>query len=152
MDTISTIGYLVQHLSAVMARQSDQLLLEQLGIGFSQFKILMVLQSNPDIQQKQIAETLGQTEASISRQIKLLTQKGLLATRLRPENKREHLTSLTPRGVRFADEAMRIIRKYQALVLEGVSDKSKQQLVDLLSDVHIRACPQGDAADHLRIG
>src|SRR5579863_5003598 len=99
MRPTNKIGYLLQHVSFVLARQADQALQERLGIGFSQYKILMTLQFNPHVQQKQIAESLGQTEASISRQIKLLHDKGLLSTRINPSNRREHITTPTPKGV-----------------------------------------------------
>ncbi|HSX23988.1 MAG TPA: MarR family winged helix-turn-helix transcriptional regulator, partial [Candidatus Saccharimonadales bacterium] len=72
MGPTNNIGYLLQHLSGVLAKQSDQALQERLGIGFSQFKILRVLQHSPQTQQRQIAEWIGKTEASISRQIKLM--------------------------------------------------------------------------------
>jgi DNA-binding MarR family transcriptional regulator len=61
MRAINSLGYLLNHIAFVMARQSDQVLQERLGIGFSQFKIMMVLSHKPHIQQKEIADKLGQT-------------------------------------------------------------------------------------------
>lgn len=98
MHPTNDIGYLLNHLAFVLSHQSDQVLHEQLGIGFSQYKIMMVLWWNPSIQQRQIADRLGQTEASISRQIKLLHDKSLLSTRISPENRRKHITALTFKG------------------------------------------------------
>lgn len=100
MKPTNNIGFLLQHIAFSLARQNDAILQDELGIGFSQFKILMVLQWRPNVQQKQIAEQLGQTEASISRQIKLMYDDGLLQSTPRPENRREHVTTLTPRGDR----------------------------------------------------
>jgi DNA-binding MarR family transcriptional regulator len=67
MKPTNNIGYLMQRLSFLLARQSDQVLQEQLGIGFSQFKILMALGWDPSCQQRHIADKLGQTEASVAR-------------------------------------------------------------------------------------
>ena len=111
MKPTNNIGYLLQHTASTLARQSDQVLQERLGVGFSQFKILMTLQWNPGVQQKHIAESLGQTEASISRQIKLMHEAGLLQSKVSERNKREHITTLTRKGekkritVRSADRA-----------------------------------------------
>ncbi|HXR49776.1 MAG TPA: winged helix-turn-helix domain-containing protein [Verrucomicrobiae bacterium] len=58
---------LLDHVAATVAKQSDQVLQEQLGIGLSQFKILQVLQAEPRTPQREIARSLAQTEASISR-------------------------------------------------------------------------------------
>src|SRR3989338_10421342 len=108
MSAIDNIGYLLHHLSFVLDRQSDQVLQEQLGIGFSQFKIMMVLRWNRGVQQKLIADNLGQTEASVSRQIKLLKNRGLLTRKPFAKNKREHITVLTTKGERLIEAALEI--------------------------------------------
>jgi DNA-binding MarR family transcriptional regulator len=137
------IGYLLQHTAATLARQSDQVLLERLGIGQSQFKILMVLLWYPSVQQKHIAENLGQTEASISRQIKLMHQDGLLQTTINPANKREHITTLTRKGHRLADEATNVLNQYHSPMWEAVGEKGQKQLIELLGRLHQETC-QGD--------
>lgn len=134
------IGYLLQHLSFVLARQSDQALQEQLGIGFSQFKILMVLHWKPNVQQRLIADKLGQTEASISRQIRLMADDDLLRSTRSPQNKREHITQLTSKGLKITEEAMRILNEYHAPVFEQLSSRQQQQLLEILKLMHERAC------------
>lgn len=146
MRPTNRLGYLINHLAFVLSRQSDQVLLERMGLGFSQFKIMMVLKWNPHVQQKVIAEMLGQTEAGISRQIKLLHEQGLLQTVRRPEDKREHLTTLTAKGERFTDEAMATLSKYHNPVFETLSDKEKEVLSGLLRRLHEQTCLSGDAS------
>lgn len=140
MRAINGLGYLLNHIAFVMARQSDQVLQERLGIGFSQFKIMMVLSHKPHIQQKEIADKLGQTEASISRQIKLLTEQGLLQAVRRPENKRERVTTLTPKGERYTDEAVDILNLYHAPVFDRLSEKERAALEQSLQTMHQEVC------------
>ena len=140
MAISNNLGYLLNHVAFVMARQSDQVLLERLGLGFSQFKIMMVLQAKPNIQQKEIAEKLGQTEASISRQIKLLTEQGLLQSVRRPENRREHITTLTSKGERYTDEGMDILNNYHAPVFAALSEKQQAAFIDALQTMHGQSC------------
>lgn len=135
-DAPNLIHTLLHHLSAVFTRESDQILQEQLGIGFSQFKIMNTLQANPAMQQKHIAFNLGQTEASISRQIKLLKSKGLLETKQNPQNRREHLTTLTPKGVRLAEAAQNVLATYMDHSLEHMPAKHQAHLLELLAKVH----------------
>ncbi len=149
MQLTNNIGYLLQHLSFVLNRQSDQVLQEQLGIGFSQFKIMMVLQWDPSVQQKYIADKLGQTEASISRQIKLLHEDGMLTSQVRPENRREHITRLTPKGERVIDKAMEILNNYHAPVFSQLSSKQQEQLLEALKVMHQQACHAEHAAGPL---
>jgi DNA-binding MarR family transcriptional regulator len=143
MQPSNKIDYLLQHVAAVLARQNDQVLQEQIGIGFSQFKILMVLKKSPQIQQKSIAQALGQTEASVSRQIKLMIEQGLLTTRIRPDNRRVHLTTLTSRGERFTDEAIRVLDRYHKPVFDRLTSKQQSQLIEILNLMHDEACRPG---------
>lgn len=143
MSPTNNIGYLLQHLSSVLAKQSDQALQERLGIGFSQFKILRVLEHSPHTQQRQIAEWLGQTEASISRQIKLMIQKGLLQTTISPKNRREHLTSPTTKGMRMTEEAINVLNATHSDMFAEIGAKQQQQLLDILSNMHQFTCQTG---------
>ena len=128
-----------------MARQNDQILQERLGIGFSQFKILMVLERNPYVQQRDIAEALGQTEASISRQIKLMHDRGLLQSTISPENRRRHITTPTTKGLRLNEEALRILNEYHAPMFERLNAKQQEQLLETLSQMHQFVCQAGKA-------
>lgn len=140
MRITNNIGYLLHHLSFVLNRQSDQVLQEQLGIGFSQFKILMVLKWNPSVQQKQIADNLGQTEASVSRQISLLKERGLLARQRNDKNKREHLTVLTSKGERLTEAALQILNDYHSPIFEKLTEKQREDMLNALSIMHETAC------------
>ena len=140
MRATNNLGYLLHHLSFVLDRQSDQVLQEQLGIGFSQFKILMVLRWNTNVQQKQIADNLGQTEASVSRQIKLLKSRGLVAMHKNLSNKRQHLTALTAKGERLTEAALDILNKYHTPVFARLNEKQREETLNALSVMHESAC------------
>ncbi len=140
MSAIDNIGYVLHHLSFVLDRQSDQVLQEQLGIGFSQFKILMVLKWNPSVQQKTIADNLGQTEASVSRQIKLLKNKNLITPKVNPRNKRQHITTLTTKGERLTEAALEILNKYHSPIFARLSEKQRAEILNSLNIMHSAAC------------
>jgi DNA-binding MarR family transcriptional regulator len=140
MRPVNAIGYLLQHVSSILAKQSDQVLHEQLGIGFSQFKILRTLQSNPHTMQRDIADRLGQTEASISRQVKLMVTEDLLQYMISPKDHREHITVITPKGIRLTDAAVAVLNKYHAPTFAVLSDKQLSQLNVLLETLHGQTC------------
>lgn len=148
MRPTNNIGYLLNHLAFILSRQSDQVLQEQLGIGFSQFKIVMILRWAPSIQQKQIADKLGQTEASISRQIKLLHDKGMLSTHISAENKREHITTLTPKGEKLTERAMEILNNYHAPTFASLTPKQQENLLEILNIMHDTVCIDKQGALH----
>jgi DNA-binding MarR family transcriptional regulator len=150
MDSIITTGYLLQHTATILMRQSDQVLQERLGVGMSQFRLLMMLQETPNVQQRKLAECLGQTEASISRQIKLLVEKGLLGVRVNPKSRREHITVLTSKGVKMTEAAIEVLNQYHSPVFDTLTDKQRQQLNEILVKMHSYTCVAGKpfACDH----
>lgn len=137
----NNLGYLLQHVSSLLAKQSEQVLQEQLGIGFSQFKILRALQVNPHMKQRQIASNLGQTEASVSRQVKLMVDNGLLHVRVSPKNRREHITVPTAKGVKLTEAALDALMKYHAPTFSALNEKQREQLREILETLHKMVCP-----------
>ena len=150
MGPINSLTYLVEHLSAVLGKQAEQVLQEQLGIGLSQFKILMVLEWNPRVAQRSIADALGQTEASISRQIKVLAGKGLLVSKRDPRNLRKHVTAPTPLGMQVTEAAADMLRRNFGREFSGLGDDQLLQLVTGLQKLHAAVCKSGKlgACDH----
>lgn len=150
MGPTNNLSYLIHHLAAVMGKQSDQVLQEQLGIGLSQFKILMVLEWNPRVQQKAVADSLGQTEASVSRQIKLLKAKGLLVSLTDPNNKRKHITAPSPLGMQVTEAASNIMRRSFGPEFASLGEDQIMQLVAGLQRLHSIVCRPGKlgACDH----
>ena len=138
---INNLGYLLQHVTAMLGKQSEQILQEQLGIGLSQFKILRVLQSDPHMKQRQIAYALGQTEASISRQVKLMLDDGLLQSRVSPQNRRDHITVPTIKGIKFTEVSQDLLAKYHAPTFELLTEKQREHLREALEIIHGHICP-----------
>jgi DNA-binding MarR family transcriptional regulator len=140
MESVNDLGYFFQHIASQLAKQSDQELQEVLGIGYSQLKLLLALQSKPYLKQRDIAADLGQTEASISRQVKLMISQGMLNITINPKNKREHLTAVTTKGVRLTNAALETLAKYHEPIFNGLGDKQRSQLSEILQSLHSRVC------------
>lgn len=150
MRPVIATGYLLVHTATILMRQSDQVLQERLGIGMSQLKLLMILEDSPSIRQRKLAECLGQTEASVSRQIKLLQDKGLLSVRINPKSRREHLTMPTAKGQQLTRAALEILEQYHTPTFAALDERSRKQLQDMLVTLHGHVCATGKpfSCDH----
>jgi DNA-binding MarR family transcriptional regulator len=126
---------LLHHLSTVLSRQADQALQEQLGIGLSQYRIMIAVQANPHIQQRQIASSLSQTEASVSRQIKLLIKSRLIKSTINPSNRRAHITVLTTKGLRFTETAQAVFAKSHQPALGSLNEKQQKAFFEALATI-----------------
>ncbi len=135
MEYPSNINDLLQRLSVFIERHTDQVLQERIGIGVAQFKVLQLLYGQPQIRQAHIAAALGQTEASISRQIKLLSQKGLLVSSVDSKNRREHIHELTPIGTKMTLAAAEVMQQTLQGVFAEMGEKQQKQLFELLASL-----------------
>lgn len=122
------LGFLLHHLSSTLDRQSDDLLQKRLQIGFSQFKIMLALESKEGVSQKEIAGKLGQTEASVSRQVKLMQRMRLLSSKVNPENRRERYVVLTTEGAQVLRDATTLLNRQFARVFERLTKEEQQGL------------------------
>jgi DNA-binding MarR family transcriptional regulator len=139
----NAISFRIQHVASLLLKESDQVLQEQLGIGMSQLRIMRILQRNPHMLQRQIAKMLNQTEASISRQVKLLYSKQLLTTHLNPKDRREHMTILTSKGLRIIEAALEVLELFQAPLVSDFSEKQQVEFLNILGKIEERSARGG---------
>lgn len=139
-DVKTNLGYLLHHVAFSFDRTSDQILLKRLGIGFSQFKILLALKALGATAQKQIANYLGQTEASISRQLRLLSSRGLILVSTNPGSRRQHLVSLSSKGNRINESAMELLNTYHAPAISHLEPAQQAKLAKYLKVLHHQFC------------
>ena len=130
------IDTILQHITSLLSKQADQLLLEQLGIGYSQYRVMVLLTLNVPIKQIEIATRIDQTEASISRQIKLLEGKSLILKTLNPKNKRIRWIRLTPLGFRLITSAKSLIVNRNHELLQNLDKKSQKQIFSSLETIN----------------
>jgi MarR family transcriptional regulator for hemolysin len=122
-NTKTTITSLLQF-SHQLIQYVDSLLMSGVGIGVSQFRILGALQQKPRCTQQELAQTLAQTEASISRQVKILQARHLITIHQRPEDKRARSLVLTPRGRDITESATSLLSEQHNAILAQLSDVS----------------------------
>jgi len=135
IDEIDDIGSLLHQASASLDRHSDEVLHERLGIGLSQFRILLSLLRDDGQSQVLIAENLDQTEASISRQIGLLKTKKLIDVRPNPVSKREKLIFITGKGQMLGESGLSILNSYHSPLFRDITDHDQAALKAILKTI-----------------
>lgn len=121
-------------LSHSLACGSNRSLEREYDMGIAQCKILWMLKSHPEgVPQKTIAEWLFQTEATVSRQMQMLMNKGLLESTVPPSDRRQHLVRLTPKGQEFAAEAMQCVEQTHSKVFAVLSRQEQAEFDRILT-------------------
>jgi DNA-binding MarR family transcriptional regulator len=136
MNPKDNLGYLLHKIGAMLERQSDEVLFEEYGLGYSQFKLLMVLQSESNIQQKDIAGFLGQTEASISRQVGLLKLAGFVSVTKDDENLKKNIIGLSAKGREVATDAMSTLQSKYSPMFNRLSQTEHTDLLKSLGKLY----------------
>jgi DNA-binding MarR family transcriptional regulator len=96
------LTYVLQHLS-------DEQLLAKVGVGLSQTRIMSVLNDSIPRSQRAIAHLLQQTEANVSRQLKVMHGHGLVNIVKSKEDKRQRDVKLAAKGTRKYQQAVKVL-------------------------------------------
>ncbi|MFE5588387.1 MarR family winged helix-turn-helix transcriptional regulator [Kitasatospora sp. NPDC056531] len=108
-DDLATFWYLTRRVAGLMDRNGEALFQRELGISLAQFLVLSVIDAHPGpLSQQQVADRLGLTKGTVSRQIDNAVSAGLVTVQPSPRSRRENAVFLTPAGtdlVRRGDTA-----------------------------------------------
>lgn len=119
-------------ISFLLEKSADEALKRQLGIGYAQYKVLEAINHNSLARQNTVAEMLDQTEASISRQVRILQKKGLIKISSVMGNRRAKELSLTTVGEEMVSNAIEVIEVAQAKFFSKINFAEQQKMLELL--------------------
>lgn len=134
---MDNLGLQLHSLSTALERQSDIFLLDRLDIGFAQFKILLALKQKEGVEQKEISKLLGQTEASISRQIALLQDGKLITVKTDKKDRRKHRVYLLLKGERTINKALVALNGFYQPVFANISAREQAELSAVLQKISL---------------
>jgi len=112
-------------------------------ITLDQILILSVLESDPNILQKDIALILFKEFASVTRMIELLVQKEYLVRRIHQQDRRMFNLQITDKGHETLLKLKPIILKNRLQALKGMSIKQIKQFENTLNQM-IKNCTLQD--------
>ena len=98
-DDLATLWYLIRRAAALMDHQGETLLRRELGVSLAQFLVLSVVDAHPGpLSQQAIADRVGLTKGSVSRQIDHAVAADLMTVRVAAHTRRENAVTLTEAG------------------------------------------------------
>lgn len=123
--------YRVQELSNVLEKRFDKHLKQEFGLSYSQYKVLSVIGVKSGCSQKTIADMLGQTEASISRQAKLLLKSGFVAND-HSNSLRTKTLLITENGQRMLEDATIFLEDIQVQLTGSLAYQEQKLLLEVI--------------------
>lgn len=135
----ASLYWQLHQLAFLLEKRSDESLKEQIGVGLAQYKVLEAISQNPLSKQNVIAKLLDQTEASVTRQIKLLDKKGMIKVVPVMGNLRARELSLTKVGEELVSQAREILDLTHSQVAGDLSYQEQRMLQDFFERMLVRA-------------
>ena len=105
-DDLATLWFLVHRVAGLMDRAGEALFRRGLSVSLAQFLVLSVVDAYPgDLNQQAIADRLGLTKGTVSRQIDNAVAAGRMTVQVSERTRRENHIALTPAGKTLSDAA-----------------------------------------------
>ncbi len=97
------------HLTYVLQQLSDENLLKATGVGLSSVRIMSVLHTAVPHSQRAVASLLQQTEANVSRQLRVMQKHGFVSVVKNKKDARQRDVKLTKKGEARYRAALKVL-------------------------------------------
>jgi DNA-binding MarR family transcriptional regulator len=132
-DELATLWYLVHRVASLMDRQSEALFRRELGISMAQFLVLSVVDAHPGaLSQQAVADRVGLTKGTVSRQIDHAVAAGLMTVRVAEHTRRENAVALTEAGTALVRKGDALTQSSRDAMLEGADPQELAAAINLL--------------------
>lgn len=122
-------------LSWKIQQSAEELLLAKCGVGLSHFRILAALDKSAARSQAHVAQMLGQTEANISRQLRVMKKAGLVTIAKNKQDQRRRDVSMTPKGFRAFTKADQVLSHHEKGLLSTMSRSESRDFQDKIASL-----------------
>lgn len=107
--------------------------LTKYNLGHSEQEILMFLSKNDPVNQDMIAAFFVIDKGAVAKSLSKLEEKGYVNRMINPEDHREKMISLTPKGVEIMDNMQEILTDWHTAIYEGLNQEDIAQLERITS-------------------
>ena len=132
-DELSALWYLIHRVAGLMDRQGQALFRREFGISLAQFLVLSVVDAHPGpLSQQAVADRVGLTKGSVSRQIDHAVAAGLMTVRVASHTRRENAVALTEAGTALVRQGDALIQATRASMLDAIGPEEFTAAVHVL--------------------
>jgi DNA-binding MarR family transcriptional regulator len=106
---------------ATMDSMADTILKEKFNISFSWFHLMIAILYIQPATQTQIADSVGHSQAAVSRMLTILIAKGYVIVKTDPKHKRKNVVLLSEHGKQIAQAANDVLEDEFSKVLNDAN-------------------------------
>lgn len=109
------------------------------GAGFDltvdQWLVMNVVHEHPSATQQQIAQRIFKDNASVTRIIDLLVEKGYLKRSVLGTDRRKSSLLITAKGKKLMTGASKVVKGYRKMALNGISERDLSKVREVLNKI-----------------
>jgi DNA-binding MarR family transcriptional regulator len=110
--------FLVRKCGSLMDRGGEAIIREGLGVSLAEFMVLSVVDAHPGVfNQQSVADLLGLTKSTVSRQIERASSAGLLTAEAPVTSRREKMVTLTPAGTELVRRGDQLVQDFNRTII-----------------------------------
>nr|WP_047165514.1 MarR family winged helix-turn-helix transcriptional regulator [Sphingomonas sp. Y57] len=147
LDLQNSVGVLLNFLSTRLTASGSATYRRRFGLGILEFRLLVMLAAEPDIPPSRICEVMGLDGGAVSRALRGMEARGLVASRPDRRNPAYKRWSLTTEGARLQDQAVLVSMERDAILLADFTDAERTELIGLLRRMLARVDSLRDLID-----
>jgi len=129
----SAVPYAIHRFSTTLDRAKDQAFERDLGLSSADWRILITIGAFAPLSTKQLSDHSQIDKSTVSRTTAALVQRGFVGRKVDATDQRLVVLRLTPRGRALCDNVIQSIQKWDALLLEVLSERQLSTLRSILT-------------------
>lgn len=137
-DIVESAAFKLHRATALVDRVADRYLQGHHGIRYSGFLVLLTVGALGQQTQRQIADALDVSRASITQRLARLLNDGLVTSGLHPDDARANTISLSEKGAALLERAWQGLESHQDGVDVGVDEEALVQQLDRIIENALR--------------
>lgn len=130
--------FLIGAIANKLVINGSAVLRQRLGLGFTEYRIMVMLSLEPGIAAKRIGEVVGLDKAAISRGVRTLEAEGLIEPTPETAGRRSQAFRLTAMGDAIFARAVKVGREHERRLMADLSADEQRALIGLLQRLHAR--------------
>jgi DNA-binding MarR family transcriptional regulator len=129
----TAIPYAIHRFSITLDRAKDHAFERDLGLSSADWRVLISIGAYAPLSTKELSDRCHIDKSTVSRTTAALVQRGFVARKVDATDQRMVVLRLTPRGRVLCDNVVQSIRKWDALLLEELSERQLSVLRSVLA-------------------
>lgn len=139
IDLRKLLTYRLARLNAQLNSQAIRILKRTIGVSLTQWRVLVVLDSNGDMSSSSIVRAASLDKGQLSRTLKPMMDEGLIRSTQSQADNRIFVLSMTEKGRALYDKALPEMRARQKRLLSQLSPDECDLLFDMLDKIGLAA-------------